>query len=142
MAQLLRHSCKLSALGFIGGTTYYMIEIMYRGYSHWTMGLLGAFCFIFIGLINEYLSWDTPLWLQGLIGSGIVTTLEFIFGCVLNLWLGLGIWNYSLLPINILGQICLPFSLIWVVLSIIAIILDDWLRYWLFKEDKPKYKWL
>lgn len=95
--------------------------------------------FIFIGLINEYLSWKTPLWLQCLIGTLLVLLLEFVFGCVLNLWLNLNIWDYSNTPFNILGQVCLPFAFAWYFLTAVAIILDDYLRYWLFKEEKPKY---
>lgn len=56
-------------------------------------------------------------------------------------WLGLGIWDYSNMPFNILGQICLPFSLLWVVLSACAIVIDDYERYWFFGEEKPYYLW-
>ena len=75
------------------------------------------------------------MWLQCLLSMIIIVTIEFFSGCVLNLWLGLGVWNYSNMPFNILGQICLPFSIIWFFLSYIAIKLDDWLRKKLFNED-------
>ena len=127
-------------IGFIGGFTYYNIELIYRGYSHISMFLLASFLFILIGLINEFLSWDTPLFIQSIIGAIIVTVLEFITGCIVNLWLGLTIWDYSNEPLNVMGQICLPFTLIWIVLSCIAIILDDYLRYYIFNEEKPHYK--
>lgn len=127
-------------LFIIGALSYMLIEILYRGYTHWSMGLLGGICFIFVGLINEILSWDTPLWLQGIIGTAIITTLEFICGIILNIWLKLGVWDYSHMPFNICGQVCLPFTIVWIGLSVIAIILDDYLRYWLFKEEKPHYK--
>ena len=124
----------------IGALLYMWVEILYRGYTHWTMGVVGGICFLLIGLINEYLSWETPLWLQGIIGASIITVLEFISGVVLNIWLDLGIWDYSKIPFNLLGQICLTFTIAWFFLSIAAIILDDYLRYWLFKEEKPRYK--
>ena len=124
----------------IGALLYMVIEILYRGYTHWTMGVVGGICFLLIGLINEYLSWETPLWLQGIIGASIITVLEFISGVALNIWLDLGIWDYSKIPFNLLGQICLTFTIAWFFLSIAAIILDDYLRYWLFKEEKPRYK--
>ena len=104
------------------------------------MFLLASFLFILIGLINEFLSWDTPLFIQSIIGAIIVTVFEFITGCIVNLWLGLNIWDYSNEPLNVMGQICLPFTLIWIVLSCIAIILDDYLRYYIFNEEKPHYK--
>ena len=131
---------KYMILLLIGGTIYYCIELLWRGYSHWTMAVLGAVCFVIIGGLNEFYTWEMPFWKQCVIGSIVITVLEFIFGCILNIWLNMNIWNYSNLPMNIMGQICLPFSLIWIVLSGIAIIVDDWLRYWLFKEEKPKYR--
>ncbi len=127
-------------LFLVGAGAYYFIEILWDGSSHWTMALLGGVCFIAIGLINEFLSWSTPMWIQSVIGSSIITILELIVGCILNIWLKLGIWDYSQMPFNILGQVCLLFSVFWVFLSIGAIILDDYLRYWLFKEEKPHYR--
>ena len=140
MNKYLKLFLKYLFLGFIGGFTYYNIELIYRGYSHISMFLLASFLFILIGLINEFLSWDTPLFIQSIIGAIIVTVFEFITGCIVNLWLGLNIWDYSNEPLNVMGQICLPFTLIWIVLSCIAIILDDYLRYYIFNEEKPHYK--
>ena len=67
---------------------------------------------------------------------------EFAAGCVLNLWLGLGVWDYTDMPFNLMGQICLPFSAVWIVVSAAAILLDDWLRWRLYGEDKPHYRWI
>ena len=67
---------------------------------------------------------------------------EFAAGCVLNLWLGLGVWDYTDMPFNLMGQICLPFSAAWIVVSAAAILLDDWLRWQLYGEDKPHYRWI
>lgn len=77
---------------------------------------------------------------RGLLGALIVTAAEFCAGYVLNILLGLGIWDYSRLPLNLMGQICLPFSLIWWAVSIFGIVLDDWIRYWIFKEELPHCK--
>lgn len=130
----------------VGGTVYLLIEIIWRALrgstpTHWAMFILGGLCFLAIGAINEYLSWETPFVIQTFIGTSIVLMLEFIFGCILNLWLGLGVWDYSDTPFNILGQVCLPFAVAWLFLVGVAIVLDDYLRYWLFKEEKPHYKW-
>jgi uncharacterized membrane protein len=130
----------------IGGVLYIGIEVIWRSLrgsspTHWTMFLLGGIAFLLIGAINEFLPWETPIWEQMLIGTGIILVVEFDFGCVLNLWLGLGIWDYSDMPFNILGQICLPFAIAWFFLSAAAIVLDDYLRYWLFGEEKPRYRW-
>lgn len=117
-----------------------MVEILWRGRTHWTMALLGGLCFVLIGELNEHIPWETPLWKQGLIGSCIVTSLEFVFGLVLNVYLNLGVWDYSNLPLNIMGQVSILFSFLWIFVSIGAVIFDDYLRYWWFHEDKPKYK--
>lgn len=130
---------KIFILFLIGGFIYVAIELGFRGHSHWTMFLLGGLCFILIGGLNNYIPWEMSIIKQGVIGALIVTSLEFIFGLVLNLYLNLGIWDYSNMPFNILGQICLPFSIAWFFLSLVAIFVDDWLRYILFKEEKPHY---
>lgn len=137
---------KPTILFSIGGGIYISIEIIYRFLmdrppTHWAMYVLGGLAFLLIGALNEHVDWEIPFWIQDLVGTTITLLLEFIFGCVLNLWLGLTVWDYSNLPFNILGQICLPFALIWAVLVAIAIVLDDYLRYWLFGEDKPVYYW-
>jgi hypothetical protein len=126
-------------LFIIGGLLYILIELSYRGYSHWTMFILGGLCFVLIGGINNYISWDMPIYEQMMIGSVIITILEFICGCIVNLWLGWDVWDYSNMPYNVLGQICLPFSILWFFISLVAIVADDYIRYWLFDEEKPRY---
>ena len=131
---------KYIALGFTGGLLYILIETVWRGYSHWTMFVLGGMCFLALGLINEILPWGMPLWQQMLLGSVLITALEFATGCVVNLWLGWGVWDYSAMPGNILGQICPQYFLLWLPVSLAGIILDDWLRYWWWSEERPRYK--
>jgi uncharacterized membrane protein len=122
----------------VGGTIYLGIELIFRGYSHYSMFFLGGLCFVCMGLINEVLSWDSSIWKQAVIGGIITTLLEFITGCIVNLWLGWNVWHYN--RFDILGQVCIPYFFVWCGLSIVGIILDDWLRYWIFKEEKPHYK--
>lgn len=135
----MKNALKTGCLFLIGGAIYVLIELVYRGYSHWTMFLLGGLCFVLIGGVNEYIPWEMPLWLQAGIGAVIITALEFICGCIVNLALGWNVWDYSNTPLNILGQVCLPFAIIWFVIAHFGIVLDDYLRYWLFKEEKPYY---
>ena len=141
MMSELKITTKYLFLGVIGSIIYMNLEILWRGYTHWTMGVLGGICFICLGLINEILSWETPLVLQMFIGGTIITVLELITGCIVNLWLGWNIWNYTWQP-NLWGQISLYSSIGWIGLSLIGIVLDDYLRFWLFHEDKPRYKWI
>ena len=124
----------------VGGALYIVIELLWRGYSHWTMFILGGICFFCIGLINEEFTWDMPLVKQMFIGAIFITMWEFLFGIIVNGVYNLNVWDYSNMPFNILGQICLPYCILWFFISLPAIVLDDWLRYWLFKEEKPHYR--
>ena len=123
-----------------GGLMYNILEISFRGWTHWTMFILGGLCFTGLGLINEVIPWEMPLWQQVLIGACIITGMEFMTGCIVNLWLGWAIWDYSRMPGNILGQVCPQFFVLWLPVSLAGILLDDWLRYLMFGEDKPHYE--
>lgn len=131
---------KYFTLFSLGGLLYMMIEILFSGSTHWTMGILGGLCFLLIGLINSTFSYDFSLIKQMAMSAILITALEFVAGVILNLGLHLAIWDYSHLPFNILGQVCLPFSFIWFFLSLPAIFLDDFIRWQLFEEEKPHYK--
>ena len=122
----------------IGGFIYVAIELLWRGHTHWTMFLVGGICFLLVGYINEIFTFEIPLVKQMAISAVIITTVEFLAGLLVNCTYS--IWDYRNLPLNILGQICLPYSILWFLLSLPAIILDDYLRYWLFGEEKPHYK--
>ena len=140
-----------TVLFFIGGRVYTWIEIIWRGFTHWSMFLLGGGCFVIMGLLNEHkFKWKQSLLLQSLISAIAITILEFFTGCIVNLWLGWNVWDYSGLPFNLLGQICLQYFLLWIPLSMIGIILDDWIRYILYlilhkvfpkmeKRERPQY---
>ena len=123
----------------VGGLLYILIELIWRGRSHWTMFLLGGICFIYLGLINEVLPWSMPLWQQILIGAIGITILEFLTGCVVNRWLGWGVWDYSNLPGNLLGQVCPQYFVLWLPVALAGILLDDWIRYRRFGEERPRY---
>ena len=138
----LKAVSKLVFLFCVGGSAYYAIELLWRGYSHVSMLVLGGICFVLLGLINELLPWNMGLLWQSLIGSGVITMLELITGLIVNVHLGLGVWDYSNLPLNFMGQISVVYSLLWIPLSCAAIVLDDYLRYWMFYEDKPYYSLL
>ncbi len=125
----------------LGGIFYLMIEMLWRGYSHWSMFVLGGACFLIIGLINEHSHGRIILPLQMLIGAAAITILEFAVGYVLNIKLGLNVWSYYDMPYNIMGQVCLPYMILWVFLSLACIFVDDQLRCRLFGEEKQKYRW-
>ena len=136
----MKNIARNAALFVVGGIVYALIEILWRGYTHWTMAVASGLCFLLIGFLNEDFTWDMTLLYQGVVGALIVTTVELSFGIILNVWLGLGVWDYSNMPLNVMGQICLPFTFLWIPLSIVAVIVDDWLRHWWFGEDRPHYQ--
>lgn len=135
----MKHLIKYLILLAIGGTVYCGIEILVRGFTHWTMFLVGGICFILIGIINE-ITPEMPLVRQMLLSAVIITVAEFASGCILNIWLDLDIWNYSNETFNLLGQISLKHTIYWFLLSCVGIILDDYVRHLLFGEEKPHYK--
>ncbi len=102
-----------------GAFTYGMIEIIWRGYTHPAMLLLGGICLSFIYFLETRIS-GINIFYRCLIYSLLITGAEFIFGIVLNLWLTLDIWDYSNVPLNVLGQICLPYTALWYLLSVIC----------------------
>ncbi len=101
----------------LGGIAYFGIEMIYRGYSHWSMALLGGVCLVAMCLINRrFPTWN--LFLRAALCAIAVTILEFIAGCVLNLWLDWHIWDYHALPFNLLGQIAPLYTFFWFLLSL------------------------
>lgn len=130
---------KYAFLFWFGGSFYITLEVIYRERSHWTMGLLAGLVFIAIDSLNEVWGWETSLILQVLVGTTIATIGEFVTGCIVNLWLGWNIWDYSNLWGNILGQICPQFVLMWMPIILLAIILGDVIRWRFFNEEKPRY---
>lgn len=123
----------------IGALTYMLIEILWRGYTHWTMGILGGIVLILVGLLNE-VDKDIPLLVQAPIASIVITLLEYYSGIILNVQMKLNIWDYSDLPFNVNGQVCLLYSLLWMILGIVAVILDDFVRCVIFKEPRKKIR--
>lgn len=136
----MKQFLKYLFLFWFGGSFYITLEVLWRGYSHWTMGVLAGLVFTSIGLLNEIWSWDTSIIIQILAGTIIATTGEFITGCIVNLWLGWDIWDYSDMWGNILGQICPAFIALWIPISLLSIVIDDMIRWKFFNEEKPKYK--
>ena len=84
---------KYLTLFLIGGVFYYSLEVIFRGYSFPAMAVCGGLCFIICGVINER-SRCMPLVLQQLIAASGITVIEFISGLILNVWLGLNMWDY------------------------------------------------
>ena len=136
---LLREIIKLSLLFLMGGMIYFAIEVAFKGDSHVSMFIVGGMAFLLIGGINNYFDRNMPLAMQMLFSAVIITFLELVSGLIVNVWLELGVWDYSNIPLNFMGQICPRFFLIWYFLSLAGIVLDDLFRYRMFGEKMPHY---
>lgn len=127
------------------GGLYFFMEVAWKTFQgrpetiSWTMFALAIFLAIPLERFGAELPWAMPLWIQTIICATAITAAEFIAGLILNVWLGLGIWDYSHLPMNLLGQICLPFYLVWLVASVVGIVMLDWMRYAVEGGERPHY---
>ncbi len=107
------------ALFFLGGTGYVSLELLWRGWSHGSMFLAGGICFLLLGRVAEL---GKASWIQrGLLGAGIITSVELAAGLVFNR--AFQVWDYRNVPGNFLGQICLPFTVLWIPISLGAMVL-------------------
>lgn len=98
-----------------GGFGYCLIEIIWRGRTHYSMFFAGAIVLSTFYYISK--NYELPLWKECLAGMLIITGIELVFGIVFNIILKEHVWDYSNMPLNFLGQICVPFSVLWFFLS-------------------------
>lgn len=112
----------------IGALGYGGLEVLFRGYTHWTMMLTGGACLLTLHILNRQMN-QAPLLLKAAGGALVITIYEFAVGLIVNLWYGWHIWDYSLLPGNILGQVCPLFTLIWFFLSLGLALISKGLYY-------------
>lgn len=101
-----------------GGASYGLLEIMWRGYTHISMLIAGGICFWLLVRITKI---DRGLFIKSVIGGLCITFVEFISGCIVNLWLDLSVWDYSSNAMSFLGQVCLGYTILWMALSAIVI---------------------
>lgn len=133
----IKNYLRLALLFFIFSSTYYFIEVLYDGSSHWTMFICGGLS----GIFGHLLCQNNPA-MSVLKKSFLITlmilALEYISGYVVNIRLGLHVWDYSYLPLNLDGQICMRFALIWFFLfSPLIIWISAELSHLIFGEQKP-----
>lgn len=127
------------------GGLYFMIEVAWKTFQDkpatisWTMFVLAILLAIPLERFGAELPWYMPLFIQAMICATAITVMEFITGYILNIRMGLGIWDYSHLPGNILGQICLPFCIVWFIASALGIVMLDWMRYAVEGGERPRY---
>lgn len=121
-----------------GGMIYYFMEITTRGYSHYSMIVCGGFATLLCGGLNQVFN-KLSILAQMILSSVIISELEFVTGYVVNIILRYDVWDYSDLPFNLMGQICVQYSVLWMFLSVFIIFVDDYIRCRLFGEERPVY---
>ena len=111
-----------SVLFYLGGMGYTGLELLWRGWSHGSMFLLGGLCFLAVGQLDRVRP-RLPLPLRALAGAGIITMLELGVGLLVNR--DYRVWDYRQQPMNFLGQICPVFTLLWIPVSLGALWIYD-----------------
>lgn len=101
----------------LSGFCYICIEMAWRGYSHWTMFFTGGICFLILVRFLQIIA-NRSLIEKCVFSALIITIVEFLVGCIVNILFKMNVWDYSKMPFNILGQVCLLYSVLWGVLSI------------------------
>lgn len=129
-----------------GGAVYFLLEVAWKTVSghperiHWSMLVVAVILSLALERGGAQCPWEWSLPLQALVCTVLITAVEFVAGLVLNAWLGQGIWDYSQMPGNLWGQICPQFSAAWSPLILLAIVLDDCIRWRCFGEEQPRYR--
>ena len=105
-----------------GGFGYLGLELLWRGWTHPAMFFAGGTCFLLLGRLDRL-----PISPSGkaLSGAGVITGVELLTGLLVNR--SYQIWDYRSAPYNFKGQICLPYTLLWIPVSLGGIVLYRWL---------------
>lgn len=113
---------KAGVLFGLGGCAYVILEFLWRGRSDGSMFFLGGLCFCLVGPLPRRFP-RLPLAIQVILGAGIVTALELAAGLLWNR--DYRIWDYRGLPFQFRGQISLIYSLLWMPVSLCAMMIYE-----------------
>lgn len=133
----MKRISELLVLFALGGIIYYTFEMLFRGFSHWSMFVLGGVCLVFIAQQGLWVGWSDPLWKQVPRCTLFVVAGEFITGMIVNKLLHWNVWDYSDQPFQLFGQICVPFAIIFSGLCVLGIYLSGYLLHWFYQEGRP-----
>lgn len=128
---IVKKAIEFSYVYLVGAALYCCFEVAIRGFTHWTMAIVGGLAFWLLYRLNLRVKTQSVA-LRCLLGAGLITGLEFAVGCVVNRAFGWHIWDYSARGGHILGQICPMFSIVWFTLSLPVIPLSFFLKNKLF----------
>lgn len=113
---------KKSVLFYLGGCAYVGLELLWRGRSHGSMFAAGGLCFLLMGHLGR-VSPRLPLIPRALVGAGIITMVELATGLLVNR--EYAVWDYRNVPGNYMGQICPSFTLLWIPVALMAMVIYD-----------------
>lgn len=139
----MRTVSKTIAIGLIMGMLYFTLEGIWRirtngGWANIVMLPVGGFCGVLAGRLHRSRAFShLRLWEQSVFCAAAILSVEFFSGCVFNLWLGLSVWDYSGCPLNLFGQVCLPFALLWFLMAPFVFWTYDMLCSLLWHEERP-----
>lgn len=131
---VLRCFSKLLTVFIIGGLCYGLLEVAVRGYTFISMGIIGGICMVVVHLLNDERRNRLSLISVMTISSAFILSAELLSGEILNRTFNLHIWSYEDQPLNIDGQICILYAVIWFAVSLLAVIVDEWIRLKILRE--------
>ncbi len=132
--QIKTKTLKIAFIFNAGGLVYAGVELLFRGRTHWSMLVAGGICAVLLYLIA--VKSREPLWEKWIMGGVVITTVEFLAGIIVNIILGWHVWSYAHSWANLFGQICLLYTLLWMLISIPGIWLLQFVERSIFKENK------
>ena len=101
---------------WLGAVAYPLMELMWRGRTHPSMALAGGLSAAALGRLSRT---NRPLYQLALAGGLAITGIEYAVGKIFNR--RYQVWDYRRMPLNVRGQICLPYTVLWCALSAGAI---------------------
>lgn len=110
-----------------GSVLYGLLEVVFRGHTHWTMILLGGTVFsalYYLDLMTEKRNYVFKCF----VGSAVISSMEFLCGYIVNVRLNMQVWDYSGIKYNILGQVCPKYAAVWFMLCVPAFVLSSFIR--------------
>ena len=108
------------AFGAIG---YPLLELATRRRTHYSMALAGGLSTMLIRRLSRT---SMRRMTQAMLCGAGITAIEYACGRIWNR--NYRVWDYRHMPLNLQGQVCLPYSLLWCGLS--AAVLKAMSRHW------------
>lgn len=129
---------QITGLFLVGGIGYALIEILWRGRTHWTMALTGGTVFISLSRLRGRLA-SLPISKRCAAGAACITTAELLVGMTVNRLMRMNVWDYSREKLNVAGQICIKYTMLWFFLSAPAMEIGQTCAKWLAKPRVTRY---